>query len=378
MVLLDWLIKEFPAAKRTNLRRMIEDGRILINGMPARRAKDPVGAQDRVEVLDRESANPAASKTITLPPFEILHEDDDVIVILKPPGLLTSTGPRERRATAAKMLTDYLAKKRPKAHLGLIHRLDRDASGLLVFSLNPHSYYHLKRQFFHHTVDRVYTAVVDGAVSPPEGTIESELTERRDGKVARPRDDDKGAQMAITQYQTLARARLEPAAGAPPKGPVRPAPRQPGRTPRQMVSLLRVTLQTGRKHQIRAHFAGRRNPVLNDPIYGPDPEPRGRLLLAATRLAFDHPRTGERLQFEIKPPKEITRLFPEFFGLTPAATPLSTPADLPAPAKAPLQPSPISRPSPMPPPKHDRPRGPKRAGKPSPPKPPRNRPGDSR
>ncbi|HYE21178.1 MAG TPA: RluA family pseudouridine synthase [Tepidisphaeraceae bacterium] len=292
MDLLEHLAAQFPTAKRTTLRRMIEAGRVTINGLPARRAKDPVAEGDTVAVAD-QSPDAAEPAPVARPPFEIVHEDDDVIVILKPPGLLTSTNARERRATVASKLEEYFASTAPRARVGVIHRLDRDASGLLVFSKNNSAYHNLKTQFFHHTVERVYTAVLGGVVQPAEGRIESLLMEREDGRVMET-DEPSDGQEAVTTYRTLATARpdLGLAAG------------------RKTVTLVRVTLETGRKHQIRAHFAAKGCPVLGDPVYGPFPEPGMRLMLAATELAFDHPRTKERKSFRIKPPKEINALFP--------------------------------------------------------------------
>jgi len=299
MLLLDYLVSKFPASKRITLRRMIEAGRVLINGLPARRAKDPVADSDKVEVLDQpQPTEEDLAKAKTNPAdrlgFEIVHEDDDLIVILKPPDFLTATSEKETRATVASKLETYFAAKTRRWKLGVIHRLDRGASGLLVFTKNTKAYHHLKTQFFHHTVDRVYTAVVQGVVSPKSGRIESLLTERNDGMVIETDDPRKG-QEAITDYQTLATAKWE----------------HPLRAGKKTISLLKVTLLTGRKHQIRAHFASKGCPIMNDPMYGPEDKPHGRLLLAATELAFEHPTTKARMKFQIKPPKEVNALFAE-------------------------------------------------------------------
>ena len=287
MLLVDYLNQRFPESTRTTLKRMIESRRVTINGRPARRLKDPIAPEDRVEILDRPKRAAAAKRGQVS--FPILHEDEDLIVVLKPPGLLTSTNARERRPTLAAKLREYLEASEPSARLGVIHRLDRDASGLLVFTKNPDAYASLKRQFFHHTVERIYTAVIEGVPTPREGRIENFLMELPDGRVVRVQDPRRG-QLSVTEYQMI-------------KTLKRPKPLGP-------ISLLRVKLQTGRKHQIRAHFAARKTPIAGDAMYGAKDEGEARLLLAATSLAFDHPRTGERMTFEVDPPKEITALFP--------------------------------------------------------------------
>jgi 23S rRNA-/tRNA-specific pseudouridylate synthase len=167
---------------------------------------------------------------------------------------------RERRPTAIGMVKKYLADREPRSRPGIVHRLDRDAAGLLVFSKNNQAHQSLKRQFFKHTVHREYVAVVHGVVSPPKGTIESYLVELSDGAVRETHPDGKG-QKAITDYEVI---RQEPKR-----------------------AVVRVTLQTGRKHQIRAHFAGRKNPVVGDSMYEGRQEPGTILLLAAVKLAFD-------------------------------------------------------------------------------------------
>src|SRR5690349_11936946 len=101
--------------------------------------------------------------------LRIIHEDRDILVVDKPAGLLTSTVPREKRPTLLKMVREYVAQREPRARVGLIHRLDRDASGLLIFSKNHQAYVSLKQQFFKHKVERIYLAVVHGVPTPPAG-----------------------------------------------------------------------------------------------------------------------------------------------------------------------------------------------------------------
>src|SRR5690349_18957348 len=119
MLLLEYLNQKFPDSTRTTLKRMVESRRVTINGRPARRLKDPIAPDDRIEILDRpKKALPAKPGQVSFP---ILHEDDDLIVVLKPPGLLTSTTARERRPTLAAKLRDYLTATQPSARLGVIH-----------------------------------------------------------------------------------------------------------------------------------------------------------------------------------------------------------------------------------------------------------------
>ena len=125
-----------------------------------------------------------------------------MLVIDKPAGLLTSTVARERRPTALALAREYVARREPQARVGLIHRLDRDASGLLVFSKNHPAFRSLKKQFFDHTVDRIYTAVVLGKLNPAQGRIRSRLVELPDGSVRSTKRPDAG-EVAISEYQTL-------------------------------------------------------------------------------------------------------------------------------------------------------------------------------
>jgi 23S rRNA pseudouridine1911/1915/1917 synthase len=262
---LDWLAAKYPQAKRTSLRRMLEAGRVSLNGRRVVNGKTPVGDDDQVAVADRP---PEPIKPL-LEPLTLVYEDADLLVVDKPAGLLTSTVPREKRPTALAVVRQYLAGDR-KAKVGLIHRLDRDASGLLVFAKTQAAFESLKDQFYKHTVGRVYVATVHGTPKEKKGSIDTLLVESKDGKVFVTKNPKTG-QRAVTHYEVI-----ESSAGT---------------------SRLRVRLETGRKHQIRAHLASRGHPIVGDPMYGPRPPKSDRLQLRAIELDLDHPQTGKRMQF---------------------------------------------------------------------------------
>jgi 23S rRNA pseudouridine1911/1915/1917 synthase len=272
MILLDRLIELFPTASRQTLKRMVEIGRVKVNGRRARRLKQPIDGMDVVLVESLRAAKEDRE-------FAIIFEDADILVIDKPPGLLTSTGPRERRPTALAAVRKYLGADRT-AKAGLIHRLDREASGLLVFSKTRVAYESLKRQFFERTAGRVYAAIVSPPPKPPSGKIDSTLVEHVDGTVHSTRLAGKG-QQAVTEYQTLETI--------------------------GDLAHLRVTLRTGRKHQIRAHLSEKGAPILGDTLYGGRLHPGG-LMLAAIELQLEHPHTGRRETFRIPLPDRLIRL----------------------------------------------------------------------
>jgi len=269
------LRERFPTAKTQTLKRMVEAGRVSVNGKRATKLSQAIEAGDVVGVDERPvAARVTKSRRAMLAPLELVYEDDDVLVIAKPAGLLTSTVPREPRPTALAIVRAYVSATSPKARVGLIHRLDRDAGGLLVFSKSHLAYESLKTQFFKHTVERVYEAVVRGTPSPAKGRIESRLVERADGSI-RSTDEHAKGQRAITDYELV-------------------------RSLKDGRSVVRLKLLTGRKHQIRVHLSERGWPIVGDVVYGTekaDAEPA--LQLSAVGLGFDHPKTGKRLKFEL-------------------------------------------------------------------------------
>ncbi len=283
MTVLDLLVEKLPTAKRTTLRRLLEAGRVRVDGAIVRRLSQPVGESAKCEIAP---ASPAIVRRLD-PGFRTVYEDADLLVVDKPAGLITQSGPRDRRKTLVEMVRADLASRDPRAMLGLIHRLDRDASGLLVLTKNPVAYRSLKSQLRRRTIGREYLAVVRPAPSPDRGQIRSNLVERADGTVHSVRSPS--GMNAVTDYVTVSAKNGQ--------------------------ALLRIRLHTGRKHQIRVHLSERGYPIVGDTVYGGAPAPR--LLLAAVNLEFIHPRTGKPVVFSIEPPSELI----EYLQRDPPPTP---------------------------------------------------------
>jgi 23S rRNA pseudouridine1911/1915/1917 synthase len=246
-----------PGASGRRIKRWLEAGRVRVNGTVIRRGDVPVGPRDRVVLGAPEVPFPAA--------LRLVHEDARILVVDKPPGLLTIAAPRERGRTAYRLLRDW-AEARSGGSRGqglfVVHRLDRETSGLLVFARTGAAKRALQAQFRARRPERVYVACVEGALQPPEGTLASRLAEDRGLRVRPAAGPERGVQ-AITRYRVLER--------------------YPGAT------LVELRLVTGRRGQIRAQLAAAGHPIAGDRAYGSRLNPAGRLCLHATRLGFVHP-----------------------------------------------------------------------------------------
>ncbi len=213
----------------------------------------------------------------TAPKFgiQILYEDDAVLVIDKPAGLLTIGTERERTKTAYFQLNEFLRERNPdkKERIFIVHRLDRETSGLIVFAKNEAVKRRLQENW--NDVEKQYLAVVEGVPKDNEGTISGYLNETSTLMVY----EDKGSKKskyAVTKYKVIKSSRDN--------------------------ALLEIALETGRKHQIRVHLSGIGHPVAGDQKYGAITDPLKRLALHASRLSFIHPLTKKRMDFESRPP----------------------------------------------------------------------------
>ena len=279
--LFSWLIKHHPGAKKNTLRAMLEARRVLINGAVAKSLKQPLGAKDKVEVLDVAEAKAGGGMRATLlgEGLKMVYFDSEIIVVDKPSSLLTATDEDERRPTAWRILSEWFQRQNHKNQVHLIHRLDRDASGLLVFARTAGAFESLKRQFFEHTITRRYDVLVRGIPKKATGRMEHLLREDARGMVHVTQDKRVG-KPAILDYEVV-----EANQG-------------------KKIAHLKCTLFTGRKHQIRVQLKAAGHGVLGDPVYGPavpkgaPAEPPGRLALHASHLVLAHPRTGKPVSFD--------------------------------------------------------------------------------
>lgn len=269
--LLDRLRALFPEASTTSLRQWLRDGRVRVSGAVVRDGRATVGARDAVALGATASRMPFPAA------LRLVHEDADLLVIDKPPGLLTIATEREKERTAYRMLWSYLGAGRPPQRPFIVHRLDRETSGLLVVAKTPAAKRILQEQFEARAVERVYVALVEGRVRHDRGTLVARLAQDRALRVRAAREGKE----AITHYRVLER--------------------------RREATLLELTLGTGRRQQIRVQLAGLGHPVVGDAPHGSARNPIGRLCLHAIRLGFVHPRSGTPMRFESPPPPAFSR-----------------------------------------------------------------------
>jgi 23S rRNA pseudouridine1911/1915/1917 synthase len=203
--------------------------------------------------------------------IRVVFEDDCVIVVDKPAGLLTMGTDSERKKTLYAVLRAYLNSKRPSEKIFIVHRLDREASGLLVFAKTDQAKEHLQNQFKDHSAGRIYAAIAEGRVLPEQFTIRSILAENSAFRVYSTKNAGAG-KPAVTHVRVVKR--------------------------NARTSMLEVRLETGRKHQIRVHLAERGHPIAGDKVYGSRSNSLGRLALHGTQLEFEHPRTKQRMRFD--------------------------------------------------------------------------------
>ena len=265
MTLIERLRALYPEASGRSVKQWLEAGRVTVNGRACRDGRRALTATDAVALASRPSA-PFPRGLIRV------HEDEALLVVVKPAGLLTIATDRERERTLYRLLWDYLAAGRERPFI--VHRLDRETSGLLVLAKSETAKRALQAQLEARSVERVYVALVQGRPPAERGTLTSRLSQDR---ALRVRSADRG-RLAVTQYRVLERRRDR--------------------------CLLELRLGTGRRHQIRVQLAEAGCPIVGDAAHGGPRGSAGRLCLHATRLGFVHPQSGEPVAFESAPPAD--------------------------------------------------------------------------
>ena len=227
--------------------------------------------------------------------LEILYEDRDLLVVNKAPGVLTTGTRRDETFTAENVLSDYLRKgcARSNKHVFLVHRLDRETSGVLLFAKTEEAQERLKANW--KATEKLYLAAVRGHLKEKTGVFSSFLAENEDLYVYSVDDPSQG-KLSQTAYAVIKE------------------------TP--SLSLVKIRLLTGRKNQIRVHFSEAGHPVVGDPKYSTNDPFRERLCLHAKSIAFDHPHSGKRLFFDTPIPEAFKRLGNGFDEADWSATPI--------------------------------------------------------
>jgi len=283
-----YLRDRFPAVSRGALRRLIEEGQVRVNGHTVKPTHSP-RAGEQVEVRWPE-ARPAQARPEALP-LDILYEDEALVVLNKPPGLVVHPAAGHQEHTLVNALLHHCAGQLSGiggvARPGIVHRLDRETSGCLVVAKSDEVHLALSAQFASRKVRKLYHAIVCGQMQRDQGEIRADIARHPSHRKRMAVDEELGRQ-ALTSYRVLERLR-----GA---------------------TLAEAALHTGRTHQIRVHFQFLGFPLVGDATYGSRQNQflagltgylAPRQMLHAFQLAFVHPRTGRRVSFEAPRPADF-------------------------------------------------------------------------
>lgn len=277
--LMAFLIANLPHKNRNNIKSLLSNKQILIDGKVYTQFNHPLRPGQEVTVAANRAPEITQYRGLT-----ILHEDQNLIVINKQSGLLSMATNKERDRTAYGILSDYVKKENPKNKIFIIHRLDRETSGVMMFARSE-KVQRLMQESWNDTIkERTYVALVEGVPQPPKGTVTSYLKESKALIVYSSQNPDNG-QLSITNY-TVLKSTAD-------------------------YALLELELETGRKNQIRVHMQDIGHPIAGDSKYGAATNPIGRLGLHAEVLAFEHPITGEAMKFDAPVPKTFLAMVKE-------------------------------------------------------------------
>ena len=277
--LLDVLKNQYPQSSAAKLRKMLTQGRVTVNGEVEHRAKETVVKGTKVVVLDRPAAfDKTPPPTVKNPvDLDVIFEDEDLLVVNKPAHLLSVATDRLEVDTLHSRGVDYLRFSNPKAWCFIVHRLDKETSGVMVLAKNKSAKEYLQEQFGERQVHRLYLALVEGVVETKQGTVSTWLMEDKFLNVKAVNSKHPKGKEAISHYQILKE--------------------------NEDNSLVEVEIETGRRQQIRMAMQYLSTPVVGDELHGAETDPYHRVCLHAHSLEFLHPSTDYPVRFEATPPR---------------------------------------------------------------------------
>ncbi len=274
--LMEYLQTRFPEKSRTSIKSLLTNKRVLVDGHPVSQYNFPLKPGNTITL-----GQSAAREKLDGADFNILFEDDHLIVVDKRAGMLSIATEKEKDNTVYSMLSAYVKQKSRSAKIFIVHRLDRETSGVMVFAKNVEAKELLQQSWDKSIIRRTYVALVEGVVRYDYETIRSFLWEDK-SLIMRSSQNPNEGQEAITHYKVMKR--------------------------NKSFTLLEVELETGRKNQIRAHMQLIGNPIVGDKKYGAKTNPIGRVGLHANLLTFKHPMTGFEVTFQSPIPKKFSKL----------------------------------------------------------------------
>lgn len=274
--LMEFLLSKMGGMSRSSVKSLLSHRQVSVNDEVTTQFDTPLRVGDRITINHSHG-----NVELTHPKLRIIYEDSDLIIVEKKEGLLTVTTGSGVETTAFSILKNYVKKSSPANKIYTVHRLDRETSGVLLFTKNRDIQHFLRNNWHEIVTKRVYAAVVEGKVVKEKDQIVSWLTENEVSLKIKSSPYDNGGKQAITNYK---RTKFT-----------------------DDYSLLEIELETGRKNQIRVHMESIGHPIVGDRKYGSTVN-IGRLALHARVLEFYHPVTGELVHFETPVPKEFLRL----------------------------------------------------------------------
>lgn len=273
--LLPFLLSRLSGESRNYIKGLLKRGQIKVDGEMCTDYARPLSPGQRVHVLKAAVAKHDAG-------LPVLYEDNDLIVIDKPAGMLSIATDSERENTAYRIVSSYVKSRTNSGRVFIVHRLDRETSGVMLLAKSEKVKLALQDNWNDTAIVRGYIAVVEGKVRPPDGTIKSWLKQTKTFFVYSSEKEGDG-DLAVTNYKTVQTT--------------------------DKYSMLDISLETGRKNQIRVHMSDIGHPVAGDKKYGASANPLGRLGLHASVLIIKHPSTGEIMRFEATTPDAFKRVF---------------------------------------------------------------------
>lgn len=275
--LMKFLIENLPNKNRNNIKSLLKNKQVLVDGAAISQFNHPLNPGQEVMITESRFSDK------DMKGIKVVYEDEYLIAVEKASGILSIATDKEREKTAYNIVKNYVKSRNPLEKLFIVHRLDRETSGVMIFAKTEEMQQILQTNWQKMVLERTYVAVVEGKVEKNSDTIISYLKENSAFVTFSSDKEIEGSKKAVTHYTVLKRS----------KG----------------FSLVEANIETGRKNQIRVHMQSLGHSVVGDKKYGATTNPLGRLGLHAKSIIFKHPKTGKVLSFQTGIPVKFSGMF---------------------------------------------------------------------